>query len=156
MLLGVILKGENSEIPAARRILLQTPASPMTPPFPLLADPLRCSKKIHHTAVSAGSPAPTTGTLSPRSGDCRTSCSCLLALKKSLTARIKMNQPTIISTYANQSLLAILEIVLDVVGESCDAAMAAAAAAVVAASLDTWEGSKSWLFGSGGGVNWES
>ena len=103
---------------------------------------------LPYTAVSALSPSATIGTLSPRSGDCNTNCSCRLALKKSLTARIKMNQPTIIRTYANQSLLAIPERPLEL-PESWDAAMAAAAAAE-AASLDTADGSKSWLLGSGG------
>ena len=49
------------------------------------------------TTASGLSLSATTGTFSPRSGLCRTSCSCFRALMKSLTALIRMNHPTIMS-----------------------------------------------------------
>lgn len=58
-----------------------------------------------HTACSGLSPSATTGMLSPRLGLCNTRFSCRLALKYSLIALIKMNHPTSISAYANQSVI---------------------------------------------------
>jgi hypothetical protein len=52
----------------------------------------------NHTVVSVDSLSVIIGTVKPRVGLCNTSCSCLLARKKSETARIRMNQPTIIKT----------------------------------------------------------
>lgn len=111
----------------------------------------------HQAAVSGVSFSANTGTFNPRSGAARTNCSCLLALKKSLTARIKINQPTIISAYANHSLLATLDKppLLSEASVVC-ACATATAAAVAAAESAILAGSKSLLFGFGGGLKFAS
>ena len=56
-------------------------------------------KKVDPYAVCSGvSPSATTGTGRPRLGLCRTNASCRRARIKSDTARIRINQPTIIKT----------------------------------------------------------
>ena len=108
--------------------------------------------KKNHTTVSGASVSATIGTFNPRSGLRNTSCSCLLALKKSLTALIRMNHPTIINRYANQSLLMPLEEELDEPDAAWEAWVMAAFAAAAALSA-ILAGSKSWLLGSCGGAN---
>ena len=51
-----------------------------------------------YAACSGVSPSATTGTGRPRLGLCKTNCSCRLARRKSETARIRINHPTIIKT----------------------------------------------------------
>lgn len=67
------------------------------PPGPLAWGPPRSGDKRSYTTVSASSPVAMTGTFKPLSGLCKTSCSCLLALKKSLMDLMRMNHPTIMS-----------------------------------------------------------
>src|ERR1700738_2663074 len=57
-------------------------------PAQLLA--LYGAASLNHTVVSGGSLSVITGTVKPRVGLCNTSCSCLLARKKSETARMRM------------------------------------------------------------------
>ncbi len=98
----------------------------------------------NHTTVSTLSPSATIGIPSPLSGLCSTNCSCLRALMKSLTDRIRMNQPTIMSAYASHSLLVTLAMPLLV--------LVLAVAAPAAAASATCDGSKSCALGYGGSV----